>query len=333
MTSELTTTSQDLTTLHAGALDRNPAAVYLASLESETSRRTMRGALDTIADLLAGGSDALTLPWPQVRFQHTAAVRSKLAELYAPATTNKMLSALRGVLGAAFDLGLMGAEDYTRAIKVKGVKGETLPAGRSITPGELSALMLACEGDQSASGVRDGAMIALLYCCGLRRAELVALELADYDQEAGTLTIRGKRNKQRLGYATNGAYDALADWLIVRGDAPGALFWAIRRGGHVQHGQGMTTQAIWKMIRKRADQAGVKELSPHDFRRTFVGDLLDAGADISTVQRMAGHANVTTTARYDRRPEAAKRKAAGLLHVPYRRRTLDLQGARFDRKA
>ena len=81
----------------------------------------------------------------------------------------------------------------------------------------------------------------------------------------------------------------------------------------------MTPQVIRFMLGKRASEAGVQHFNPHELRRTFIGDLLSAGADIVTVQQMAGHANAQTTARYDHRGEAVKRKAAELLHAPYSR--------------
>ncbi len=71
----------------------------------------------------------------------------------------------------------------------------------------------------------------------------------------------------------------------------------------------MTGHAVSNVLAKRQAEAGVAKLPPYDFRRTSVGDLLDAGADLRTVQQSAGHASVTTTARYDRSSEAAKRKA------------------------
>src|SRR5437016_4867083 len=96
----------------ATAADRHPALVYLARL-SPGSRRTMRQGLDAVARLLtAGACDALTLDWAALRYQHTAAIRTRLAEAYAPATANKVLAALRGVLKEAWRLGLMGAEDH-----------------------------------------------------------------------------------------------------------------------------------------------------------------------------------------------------------------------------
>jgi site-specific recombinase XerD len=303
-------------------LDQNPAVVYLAGLNTETGRRTMRQALDTIAEMLTGNqADAMTLDWSAVRVQHIAAVRTRLQEQgHKPATINKYLCALRGTLKAAWLLGYITAEDYHKAAAVKGVKTETLPAGRELSGAEISALIKTCDVDLSPAGVRDAAVIALLYGTGLRRSEVVNLDLVDYDSATGRLVVRGKGGKERIVWVTGGAVTALADWLAVRGNPPGALFWPVGKGGRLENRR-MTSQAVYKMLHKRADEAGIKGFSPHDLRRTFVSDLLEAGADIAVVSRMAGHANVATTARYDRRGEEAERKAADLLDVPHPRRS------------
>ncbi len=298
-------------------IDQNAAAIYLTSLNSESGRRTMRQALNVCAGLLSSDANALTYDWHEVRFQHVNAIRAKLNEVYKPATVNKILAALRGVLKSAWQSGQMSAEDFHKAASVKGVKGDKLPAGRELTHGELTALMADCEHDRTNAGARDAALIGLMYSCGLRREEVVTLDLADYGTEDGRLVVRGKGNKERIAWLSGGAARALTDWLAVRGDEPGALFVAVNKGGRMSSLKNMTPKTIYSMLTKRAVEAGVKSFSPHDMRRTFVSDLLDAGADITTVSKMAGHANVTTTSRYDRRPEEAKRKAASLLHVPY----------------
>lgn len=310
--------NSDLALDEVQSIDQNPAVVYLAGL-GERSRRVQKQSLEVIANMLTGNPDILACNWAKLRYQHTQAIRSKLAEQYKPNTANRMLCALRGVLGSAFELEQMKAEHYQRAIRVKSVIGETLPAGRELSSGEISALLANCEKDTSPAGARDAALIALLYACGLRRAEVVSLNLEDYNAEKGTLRVLGKRSKERICYLLNGGSRAMDDWLAIRGNAPGALFWRVLKSGRLVN-QRLTTQAIYNMLVKRGGLAGVKDFSPHDFRRTFVSDLLDAGADIATVAKMAGHASVITTARYDRRPEQAKQKAAQLLHVPYKGR-------------
>ena len=77
----------------------------------------------------------------------------------------------------------------------------------------------------------------------------------------------------------------------------------------------MHSDSIWRMLRRRAKDAGLESFSPHDFRRTFCSDLLDAGVDIVTVQKLAGHASPVTTAKYDRRGEETKRRAVQKLSL------------------
>lgn len=117
-------------------------------------------------------------------------------------------------------------------------------------------------------------------------------------------------------YLTGGANLAINTWLRARGLSPGPLFCQVFRLGRVTPVR-LSKSGIYAALRRRAPEAGVRRFSPHDLRRTFVSDLLDAGADLPTVQRQAGRASPATTERYDRRGDHAKRRAASLVRLPY----------------
>ena len=293
---------------------RNPASVYLASLAEGPGRASMISTLTNIAAVL--GFTLEDCPWDELRHAHVAALRSRWQARYAPATCNKYLAAVRGVLRQAWLLGLIEGEEYHRAAAVRGVKGSRLPSGRALDAGELRALFEACM-DDSPAGARDAAAFALMFGCGLRRAEAVAVTVDDFDAATGQLRIVGKGNKERTVYAANGGAAALEMWLTARGDTPGPILCPVSRTGEVAAGQSMTSQALMMRLKHRARLAAIGDCSPHDLRCSFVSAALEGGADLAMVQALAGHASPTTTARYERRPEDAKRKAAQLVHVPF----------------
>lgn len=287
----------------------HPAAVYLDSL-SAGSVRTMRQSLDSIASLLTGGEcDALTLDWSKLRYQHTAAIRTALKRRLAATTANKMLCALRRVLKEALRLDLIEAVDYAKAVDLGSIKETRKLKGRALSQQEITTLIDSLFSSERAIDLRDGALIAILRGAGLRRAEVVKLELKDFDRELGSLEVReGKGGKDRTVYLSSGAVDLVCRWLSIRGKFAGALLCPVRKNGEIER-RSMTSDAVLKILRRRAKRLGIQSFTPHDFRRTFCSDLLDAGVDIVTVQKLAGHASPVTTARYDRRGEETKRRA------------------------
>jgi integrase/recombinase XerD len=143
--------------------------------------------------------------------------------------------------------------------------------------------MEVCQNDSTIQGIRDAALIAILRGAGLRRAEVAKLEIKDFNAETGALDVRGgKGGKDRTVYLPSMASAYLENWLAIRGKKPGALLCPIRKGGEIEI-RNMTPQAILLIVQKRATEAGVESFSPHDFRRTFCSDLLDAGVDISFI--------------------------------------------------
>ncbi len=292
----------------------NPAGLYLARL-APGSRPTVRWALRAAARSLGQGEDPLALDWSRVGYPELVQLRARLASRYAPASANLVLSAVRSVLREAWRLGEISAEALARACDVPRVRGSAAQAGRQLERGELAALLAACRRDPGPQGARDAAIVAVLATTGLRRAELAALELADYDAGSGALTVReGKGGKGRRVWAT-AAGEYVACWLAVRGARPGPLVLPVRRDGCLRW-RPLTGDGILKLLRRRAREAGLVSFSPHDLRRTWIGSMLDAGADLVAVQTLAGHADPATTARYDRRPERSRREAAARLRLP-----------------
>ena len=297
-------------------LAEHPASVYLSGL-NETSRRGMRYALDTVAKLLTEGKcDSLTLDWAALRYKHTAAVRTVVINKYAPKTANNMLSGIRRVLKEALRLELMDAVDYARAVDFSNVKVLKNPRGRALSAAEIAALIRVCFNDDTPLGKRDAALIAILRGTGLRRTETVNLDLSDFNLTTGEVGVRcGKGGKDRTVYLPESALPVLERWINVRGIEPGSLLCHVNKAGRVVVRR-LTSQSVLFLLEKRATEAGVKAFSPHDFRRTFISDLLDAGVDLVTVQKLAGHEDPATTSRYDRRGEETKRRAVQALFIP-----------------
>jgi site-specific recombinase XerD len=305
--------------------DADPYRVYLDGLGSPASRRTMGGCLDRLARLLLDANlDDVAVtgegrPWWLLRAQHTQALRAQvLSQGWSPAHGAKHLAALRGVLRAAWRLGLMSTDEHARAVDLPPVRGSRLPAGRDVGAAELAALLDACA-DGSPGGARDAALIAAAYSSGMRRAEVIALDVADWIPSTRGLRVLGKGDKERSAFLAPWAAGHLAAWLQVRGRRRGPLFCPVLKSGRVIVERGLSGQAVADLLARRTALGGVAPCSPHDLRRTVAGDLLDTGADLATVQRLLGHASPATTSRYDRRADRSTSRAVAALRVPHAR--------------
>ncbi len=290
----------------------DPATLYLVGL-AESSQATMRAELRRIARFfdhpLAG------FPWAQLTPLHVAALRAFVADTRAPSGANLTLAALRGVTRAAVKLGLLSDAQQRQVCECKPVQGSRVPAGRAIGAAELVQLFgyLASRSDPVA--VRDACAVALLYGAGLRRAEAVKVEVEDVT--ARGVRVVGKGNKERRVALPEGTRRAIAAWLAVRGPAPGPLLCPVYQGRRIDAGLRLAPQSLYHAMVRACRRAGLERFTPHDLRRTYMGDLLDRGVDLVTVQHLAGHADPKQTARYDRRPARVREVAAAKLTVPF----------------
>lgn len=303
----------------ADSSNLNPARVYLAGLHSDLSRTSMKSKLNVVARLL-GWKSLDDCPWSSLRAEHVIGLMTRLEasggkslERFgrAGSTVNCYLAALKGVAKAAWLAGQLAHENYLRITAVKEVRYSRTPAGRSLTYSE-SRQMLACCDQRRSIDVRDQAILMLMLGCGLRRGEIPGLMYERYFPDDGSLTLIGKGDKERKVFLPFEVQRSLDEWIHqVRGTSEGRLFGRIRKNGELDLSCAMDPRSVGMIVQNRLKAAGIKgRLTAHDLRRTFATRLLDDGIDITTVKNMMGHANITTTARYDRRGEEVQKRAA-----------------------
>ena len=295
-------------------LTLQPAEVYIRSLGGG-SRRTMRHALNEIAKILTDNQcDATTLDWSKLKYQHTAIVRAILMEKYSPAMVNKMLCALRRTLKEAWRLELTTREQYARAADIAPVPGKRLLKGRALNNTEIATLWLHCLEDNSNLGLRDTALLGTLMV-GLRRSEVTSLDLNHFKPRNCSLHIHNsKGNLDRVIYLPPKGVKVIKEWIKFRKKEPGPLLFPLSRGHNIIYRR-ITDQGILKALQTRGKLAGLETFTVHDFRRTFITNLLYDGVDIITIKELVGHASADTTAMYDMRGEESKKKAINFVDV------------------
>ncbi len=276
--------------------------------ERDVSPHTLRAYLNDLAqfcDYLASGPAAFEResgeerPAPSLEVLAAANrndVRAFLAHVRTAGgsarTSARKLAAIRAAYGFFVRSGDLAASP---AESVKSPKlSRDLPEVLSIP--EVTALLEAPDISEPL-GIRDRAILEVLYSSGIRAAELAGLRLGDVDLVGATLTVLGKRRKERLAQLGSYALDAIRAYLGIRGQlgtAKHACLFVNARGGP------LTTRSVQRIVEKYVRQAlpERESISPHTFRHTFATHMLNAGADLRVVQELLGHESLSSTQIY-----------------------------------
>jgi len=229
----------------------------------------------------------------QVKDHHLRAFLAIAAQDLVASSRARLMSTLRGFFRFLVAEG-MAPNDPTATIAIPR-KGRKLPVVLSVS--QVTRLI---EGQISAepAGLRDRAILEVLYGCGCRVSELCGIDLTDLDLEEEMLLLRGKGSKQRLVPVGQPAAESVARYLaegrgpLLRGKTSAALFLNVRGGR-------LSRVSVWNLVKKAARNSGLSAaMSPHTLRHSFATHLLEGGADLRVVQELLGHADISTTEIY-----------------------------------
>jgi integrase/recombinase XerC len=265
-------------------------AKFLQYLDNErgASPHTLRGYATDLAEFRAFlARQGVT----ELNAADGRAIRAWLTWLYDRKLAKSSIARKLATVRSCFKfLARRGVVELNPARQVRSPKlPKRLP---SFLPKDESKELLDLPRERSEGGLRDGAILELLYATGLRVAECCGLDRDDVDRQQGTVRVMGKGGKERVVPVGDEALHAVDCWLAVRGEARGALF-TNARGGR------LTTRSVHRMVKQRARAAGIdRRVTPHTLRHSFATHMLGEGADLRLIQELLGHSRLSTTQRY-----------------------------------
>jgi len=264
------------------------------TLGSAASARAYTYAIDDFVDWYSSE--------PRLAFSKHVVLRYRLeleSRHLAASTINLRLAAVRRLAYEAADTGILSPELAAGIQRVKGAKRLGVRLGNWLTVEECRAV-LAAPDVTTLTGRRDRAMLSLLFGCGLRRAELVALELRDLQRREDhwvLVDLIGKGKHIRTVPVPDWVQTAVAAWTTAAPITEGRLFRCAGRYGRIW-GSGITDKVVWHVVKKYAKATGLQRLAPHDCRRTCARLCHAAGGELEQIQFLLGHVSVETTERY-----------------------------------
>jgi site-specific recombinase XerD len=281
------------TILRLPDLEQSKVAV-LHSLASSSSQESYGHAIDEFIGWYCSE--------PRLAFNRTVVLRYRFfleQKNLAPATINVRLAAVRRLAYEASDTGLLSPELAAGIRRVKGAKRLGVRIGNWLTV-EQSKTLLGGLPSGSLRSKRDRAILALLIGCGLRRAELVGLRMEDLQVREEHWVIAdliGKGKHIRTVPVPVWAKRAIDEWTTAAAIDDGPIFRRVSRLENIW-GDGITPKAIWHIVKAAAKRARIRDLAPHDLRRTCARLCHLAGGELEQIQFLLGHASVQTTERY-----------------------------------
>ena len=233
--------------------------------------------------------------WTKVTKDHlTSFILDMKQREYSSSTVARKVAAVRAFLHFLVSENIIGGDPSENLDSPSVTK--RLP--RPISQEDIEALLAAPDTERGTRGIRDKALLEMLYATGMRVTEVVSLEVEDVNLASSTVRCLGKGAKERIIPIYPAAVKALEEYLehgrltLIKDPDEKALF--------VNHrGERLTRQGLWLIIKRYVKQVGISEMvTPHTLRHSFATHMLNGGADLRNVQKLLGHANISTTQIY-----------------------------------